>query len=399
MGEFKRNLKPLIILSICAVFIGGIWFFRDKMTIFFHYPDRNVQEQTGLDKLLAKSSEIHRLWIEGEESREWKSFGKECLDYLKITSAFDESLLRCNPILLQCLNQFEKKKGFRFLPPPGNEASQKIYRYLTKANSNFLIPHSGYLFTIEEVATQRKLNLLLSDQCHEVFLQNRAYAYGEDAGEEDYRFDNFNQNIYVDRHLVTNDQINEWIEFGSRDLTRGLVKKEGDLRFFPATELTTEQMANFCSFSGKQLLMAHIFDAATFLPMDLNELVPKKNNRSPYYWTKKKSDFKKDCNLFYANECLSKKSFQLNSTYPSWAGVLDSMGGVMEAYRNPIDPESNLKASSYYFNFSSPWHKLGFRARWDGEGFDIRHFDFKGIDPSIIASKLQVGFRCMRESK
>jgi hypothetical protein len=158
-------------------------------------------------------------------------------------------------------------------------------------------------------------------------------------------------------------------------------------------------MENYCSFKGKQLMLAHYFDAATFLPMDMNEVLPKKNNRSPYYWTKKKSEYKADCNLVFAEECPAKKSFRLNMTGPTWAGIMDPMGGVFEAFRNPIDPESNLKASSYYFNFKSPWHKLGFRAGWDGDGFELNHFDFKGINPSVGVDKFKVGFRCMRESK
>ena len=157
-------------------------------------------------------------------------------------------------------------------------------------------------------------------------------------------------------------------------------------------------MEDYCSYFGKQVLEARYFDAATFLPMDLNDTIPKKNNRSPYYWTKKRSEFKADCNLLFAEECLTKKSNRINNINPSWAGITDSMGGVLEAFRNPIDPESNLKASSFYFNFKSPWHKLGFRAHWDGEGFDLRHFDFKGLNPEKNVNKFQVGFRCMRES-
>lgn len=144
-------------------------------------------------------------------------------------------------------------------------------------------------------------------------------------------------------------------------------------------------------------MLAHIFDAATFLPMDLNEKIPKRNQRSPYYWTKKASEYKADCNLIYSKDCLAKKPYQLNSTEPTWSGLHDAMGGVFEAFRNPIDPESNLKASSFYFDSKSSWHKLGFRAGWDGDGFDVRNFEFRGLNPFVAVDKFQVGFRCMRE--
>jgi hypothetical protein len=402
MKEFKRYFSLLTILSFCAVLIAGSWFFWSKKLTHTQKSEQFIQERNGINRLLENSSEIQRVWQEGEESKEWSLLKNECLKYFKITTPFDETILRCHPMILQCLDKFSKKRNYHFVSPNFQLGEKKIYRYITKSTISHLdIDQSGYLFTIEDNESHQRLNLLLADQCHEVFLQNRTYAYGEEApsNEQDYRFDNFTQNIYLDKHLVMNSEINEWIEFGNPEFTRGLVKKESDDLFLPATHLTMTQMMNYCSFRGKQLLLAHYFDAAAFMPQDLNEVNPLKSTRSPYYWTKKKSEYRSDCQLLYANDCMSKNIFQLNSTSPTWAGLMDSMGGVFEAFRNPIDPESNLKASSMYFNFKSPWHKLGFRAGWDGEGFDLRHFDFKGINPSITTDKFQVGFRCMRESK
>ncbi len=408
MKDFKRSKAILITLFICAVLMCAGWIIAQKWSISTLKPDQFVQDKEALSRLLENSSEIQRIWSEGEDSREWISLKKECLSYYQITETFDESLLRCNPMIFECLNRFNQKLNFRFVKPDlSDDQNQKIYRYLTKSNTSHIgLEHSGYLFTIEDKKNRKHLNLFLADQCHEVFLQNRTYAYGEEILEkksseetEDYRFDNFNQNIYIDQHLVMNSELNEWIDFGNPNFTEGLKKSDNKDYFLPATSLTYSQMENYCSFKGKQLMQAHIFDAATFLPMDLNDINPKNNNRSPYYWTKKKSEFKSDCSLIFAKECLQKKNFKINSTSPTWAGLTDSMGGPFEVFRNPIDPESNLKAASYYFNFKSPWHKLGFRASWDGEDFDLRHFDFKGINPEIIPQKFQVGFRCMREEK
>lgn len=405
MKDFKRYIVPLLTLSICAVLLLGGWALVLKKQNSTGKTDQFIQDREAISRLLQNSSEIHRIWNEGEDSREWNQVKQECLKHFKITSSFDESLLRCNPILLQCNYLFNPKLNYHLVKPEMGD-NQKLYRYLTKSNTAHVgLQQSGYLFTIEDKMSHKRLDLFLADQCQEVFLQNRVYAYGEEmTGKpsedvEDYRFDNFNQNIYIDRHLVMNSEVNDWIDFGNPNFTKGLKKIEADELFLPATELNYSQMENFCSFKGKQIMQAHYFDAATFLPMDLGEVIPKKNNRSPYYWTKKKSEFKEDCSLLYAEECVRKKAFQINSTSPSWAGIMDSMGGVFEVFRNPIDPESNLKASSFYFNFKSSWHKLGFRAGWDGEGFELRHFDFKGINPELTVDKFQVGFRCMRESK
>ena len=407
MKEFKSLKLILLTVFICAVLVLSFWIFTSHFSLISTKSDQFIQDKEALNRLLQNSSEIHRVWLEGEDAREWPIIKDQCLKYYQVDKAFDESLLRCRPMLIQCLALFSKNPNYHLVKPELNDSkNQKLYRYITKSNTSHVgIKNSGFLFTIEDNQSRQRLDLLLENNCQEVYLQNRAYAYGEEiegkknADAEDYRFDNFGQNIYIDRFLVTNDDVNEWIDFSNPDFTRGLAKHTGNDLFQPATQLSYSQMENFCSYVGKQVLEARFFDAATFLPMDMNDTLPKKNNRSPYYWTKKKSEFKADCNLIFAEDCLAKKTNRINNVNPSWAGLTDPMGGVFEVFRNPIDPESNLKASSFYFNFKSPWHKLGFRAGWDGEGFDSRHFDFKGIAPEKTENKYQVGFRCMRESK
>lgn len=396
MKKFKRFIAPLI---ICAVILMAIGAFYYKFQTKNANPEQFIQDKAALLRLIQNSSEIHQLWNAGEESREWGLIKTECLKFLGSEKKFDESLLRCNPILLQCHALFTKNLNYKFVNY--EEFDNSPYRYLTKSNSSYgRLREAGVSVTLEDNLTKLRLDIFLADQCQEVYLEQRAYAYGEPSearDEIDYRFDNFNRHIYLDIHLVTNAEVNDWIKFGNPDFTRGLSAKKGNDLFLPAVDLTYPQIENYCSFKGKQVLMAHFFDAATFLPMDLAETIPKKNLRSPYYWTKKASEYKSDCGLIYSKDCLSKKPYQLNSTGPSWAGLHDSMGGVFEVFRNPIDPESNLKASSFYFDSKSSWHKLGFRAGWDGEGFDLRNFDFRGLNPFVAVDKFQVGFRCMRE--
>ena len=396
MKNFKRFIVPLL---VCAgiILVGGAVFYKFQKENA--NPEQFIQEKAALNRLIQNSSEIHRLWSEGEESREWGLIKSDCLKYLETDQKFDESLLRCNPLLLQCHALFSKKLNYKFIS--FEEFDNSPYRYLTKSNTSYGgLRESGVAITIEDNLTKKRIDVFLADQCQEVYLEQRAYAYGEQVeikDGEDYRFDNFNRHIYLDLHLVTNNEVNDWIKFGNPDFTRGMAPKKGDELFLPATGLTYSQIENYCSFKGKQVMMAHFFDAATFLPMDLAETIPKKNLRSPYYWTKKATEYKSDCSLIYSKDCISKKQYMLNSTSPTWAGIHDSMGGVFEVFRNPIDPESNLKASSFYFDSKSSWHKLGFRAGWNGDGFDLRDFDFRGLNPFVSIDKFQVGFRCMRE--
>ena len=396
MKNYKRFIVPV---AVCAVIFGIIGALFYKFYARVDNSDHFIQEKAGLTRLIQNSSEIHRIWNQGEESREWSLIKDQCLKHLGNTAGFDESLLRCNPVLLQCYSMFSKNLNYKFIK--FEEFDGSAYRYLTKSNSSYGgLREAGVAVTIEDEKTKKKLDIFLADQCQEVYLEQRAYAYGEQVEIKDgvdYRFDNFNRNIYLDTHLVTNAEVNDWIKFGNPDFTRGLKEKSGNDLFQPATNLTYPQIENYCSFKGKQVMLAHFFDAATFLPMDLKEVIPKRNLRSPYYWTKKTSEYKADCNLIYTKDCLKKKPFQLNGTDPTWAGLHDSMGGVFEVFRNPIDPESNMKASSFYFETKSSWHKLGFRAGWDGEGFDFRNFDFRSINPFVAIDNFQVGFRCMRE--
>jgi hypothetical protein len=337
-----------------------------------------------------QSSEIHRIWWEGEESVEWPIVKEQCLKKYYINEAFDESLLRCNPLLIFCVDEFYKKKKFNL--------NKRETVFLSRVNSNLIgIDQGGYHFQLSN--HKNKLNVLLKENCHESYLDQRIYGYSEQPQKtegEDYRFDNFDQIIYVDKHLVTNFDVNQWILSLKNESTKEISIKAGNDLFLPATELTLKKMENYCQFKGKELLSAQIFDAATFLPNDLEDKTPKNNNRSPYFWSKNNNEKVDRCDYVFSKECLLKQKYRTNIVTPTWAGLFDSMGGVLEAFNNPIDSEKNLKVSSFYLPNNSKWHRLGKRSHWDGEGFSIRNFSFENVDLDKNINKFQVGFRCMR---
>ena len=170
MMNFKRYLVPLFSVSLCAVFLIGGWFLYPKLEFMSIKDEHFDQEKAALNRLLQNSSEIYRIWKEGEDSHEWISVKKECSKYYKLNLPFDESLLRCNPMLLQCHALFNKKLNYHFVKPEGE--SKKLYKMITKSNLGHIgIPSSGYLFTIEDNLSRKQLDFVLSDQCHEVFLQ------------------------------------------------------------------------------------------------------------------------------------------------------------------------------------------------------------------------------------
>jgi hypothetical protein len=361
-------MKVFKSIFIIALFGLILWSLRGKKDNSEYF----VRKKAGLLRLITAGKELNRLWIEGEDSREWSIVKKACLKKYEITNSFDESLLGCHPMIIDCADQFLPKKNYSII--------KSTYQYPT------------YLFTLEDTESKEKLNITLKDNCHELYLEQNIFTYGEpipDKSSESYQFDTFNRHIYFDRHLVTNYEINEWIKFDQVN-TKGIkIVKKGNRLFLPSSNLSAKEMQNYCSFKGKQVMSAPIFDAAAFLSQE--------KNRSPYYWTKKKKDLQIDCGLIYSKECLDTKPWELNSSGPSWAGLYDSLGGVLEFLQNPIDPESNLKASSFYFPKNSHWHRLGYRANWDGLDHNTRNFNFKGIEPINAENTFAVGFRCMRE--
>ena len=396
----KKFKSFFILLFICAVVFGGVFFIYLAKSKKELNPDQFIQDKKSQMLLISYAREVQKLWNEPDDSRAWESVKNKCLSDLAITQDFDNTLLRCNPELIACVAKYNKHAKYDFKK---NKDTDLIYQYVSKNNSK--IPDlnlPGYLFNIVDKESGKSLEILLEDNCTEVYLEQRSYAYGEEIkgqNELDFKFDNYDRHLYIDTRLVTNFDINQWIIFGDSKETKGLKTKSGNDLFLPVINLKKEQMMNFCSFKEKQLMMAHIFDAATFLPMNLTVKDPEIIRRSPYYWTKKASEYNPNCSLIYTKECLGERPFKLNSSGPTWAGVFDSLGGVMEAFRNPIDPESNLKASSYYYDKNSSWHKLGFRAFWDGNGNEYRNFNFRGLSPFIADEAISVGFRCMRESK
>lgn len=388
MKNYKRRLVFLFI--ILTVLLVALYFYLLKIE---KADQKNQKISDPSAEFIKQSSEIHRIWEEGEDSSEWKDIKTQCLKKFQITEHFDETFLRCNPMLISCIDEFSKNKSFHL------KDAQHPFKYINKENSNYLaIDEGGFLFELLDLKTNQTMHLLLKKNCQEFYLDQRVYGYGEmvkPKDGDDYLFDNFGQNIYIDKHLALNQDVNYWITFGDKSEVSSLKKRVGDDLFLPVTDLTLKQMENFCRFYGKELLDAKYFDAATFLPFDLEDKEPKVIKRSPVFWSKK-SEKIEDCHNVFYKECLEKEKFKTNFVNPTWAGLFDSMGGVFEAFKNPIEPELNLKVSSFYLSKNSKFHRLGLRTHWDGEGFTSKHFDFKNFDIDLSVENYQVGFRCMR---
>lgn len=375
MKIFKSRFILVAIFVLILSGLGVYFYPKEKK------PDQSIRDNSDLSDLIKKSSEIQRQWWEGEDSEAWGEIKEQCLSFYGINEKFDESLIRCNPMLLKCMNLFSKKWKGSF------DENISLISALKEKDGGYFVRILG--------KNNLYLNVLLKNNCHEVFLEEKNYAYGEEPKPnegDDFIFDNFNQKIYLDKHLVTNWEYKEYLN--SQSPVNNFKAANNEL-FLPVTNITLTDMNNYCIFHGKELMNAHFFDAATFL-WETNNLGQKILKRSPFYWTKNKKEKIQSCSQVFTKECFNSQKYILNSISPSWSGIMDSQGGVMEAYKNPIEPNKNLRVSSFYLERNSKWHYLGKRANWTGEGSERRYFNLKDAEIDVGQTTFKVGFRCMR---
>lgn len=390
-----------------------------------------IGKKVSLEVLLLASKKLGRLWREGDIDNLWRGGRIKC----PFDKNVGESYLRCNPVFIDCVlenyadnfldllgaNYFKIKheSGDYQVVAKKSFASNKFYKVITRSNTDGVkIPaHAIMVELYIKGIPSFSLKVLLESSCKEVFLPRRVYA----SGTSGWRWDNFNRSIFVDKYLVTNSDISDWFTFGNvSEEVRKEVKIPSDpLKLSePATNIKMKHMKSYCLFRGAELLRSHVFDAAAFYPVDLGDIYLKSMIMSPYPWTKKERrsflyaaqnnpDFvfnKSFCDRVYSRECLKHESYRpFDNQSGSWAGVFQILGGYPEAFENKVEEFYNLKASSFYFNLRSRWHRLGQRAYWNGEGFFGKDFNWTvgkyNLDmPSLTGEEdfFRIGLRCMR---
>lgn len=235
--------------------------------------------------------------------------------------------------------------------------------------------------------------LILADTCRDTFLPERVYAYGRgpQKKEKEFLWDNFDRKIFIDRFYVSNQQVNEW-RLLSGDLSR--LMTERDLWHQPAI-LPLSDQKKYCTYFGKRLLEAQLFDAATMAPVDTKDPRPEKMVYPQTPWTRDLSksflgmarinpDYQLsplDCQLAQVKGCPSDRFYSTDSA--TWIGMNFALGFYPESLRNPIEPKKNLKLSSKFLTASEDEHELGLRRYWSGKPGD------ENLPP--------IAFRCYEE--
>lgn len=403
-NQSPNLLRFSLILALVLGGLGTYYFLAQRKSQTRITTVIPLSQKAITDGLISVAVEIQKRFEAGDTAGELSINSEACLSELGRLKNIDSLYTRCNPDYLQCyfsgkLGEVKKELTYKY-EGKSYEAeiltypNKKLYKVLSRNfSAGTFLPSFGYEMHVRfKDIPDSIMTISLEDSCRDTFLPRRKYAYGEESKSEILEWDNFDANIFVDKFLVSNRDIREWNEASGQK-----VNFDPEKLPMPATKLSLEEMKSFCSYRGKRLLEAHIFDAARFLPTDMTDTEPVKVKRGPYYWTKDAKGtflYKKDkkllnvenCHFSYTAECERLISFDPYYPSPTWMGINQALGGMMERYRNPLIPDKNLKLSSYHFGLDSKNHVVGKHDSAQKISLENQEFAFRcmAVTPFIV---------------
>ncbi len=398
--------KLIFILSSLSILSILILFFRPQPAPQLKSLRPKQSETLFAHVIQAALPQVQKLWEEGDLFI--KKDGLQCPDEILFDKKVGRSYFQCQPHFWQCywaggvkgagaieVNLFGEIFHVRarrsFKPIPSYSSVERFYEIIKGPHQEMNF-HYGVLIelTLDEVPDM-SWPMILTDTCRDTYLPQRIYGYGKrpaDVKDNGFLWDNFDRHIFIDKFYVTNQMVNEWrILSGKKD------QLIADRTAWPKPALLTlaDQKA-YCSFWGKRLLEAKLFDAATMTPMDLKNPRPQRILRPQTPWQRDLSktflgmsrinpDYQLtplDCQLAQVQGC-HEKYFTTDSV--TWMGLHFPLGYFPESMENTIEPDKNLKLSSRFYPPDSEVHELGVRSSWNGQ----------------INQELPVAFRCYEE--
>jgi len=425
-----------IVIGVLVALTSWVFFVKRQV----HDQDKLLEQAQALEVLTKAGVKLQKRWQLGDFERLSGQIKFNCPFELGELTNVGDQFLRCNPNYLQCF--FSGKAGYKgeieisldkkkyfvlarpvFQSPSRYPDKKRFYQVISKTNSGMEItPDYGIQVVLSlKSMPEYSLPIILENTCHEVYLPERRYAHGEKTS-KDFTWDNLNRNIYIDRFMVTFRDIAEWVDYSAEEIKIDIPKNRNQWSS-PAYGLTSEQMQKYCGFRGKQVLTTTLYDAASFFPSDADKPWKKRVQRGMYPWSRLSKGEKlyqawkrqngnqlldaETCHKAYVKGC--EKFFEFphyTNESTSWTGMNQLLGGPLEYLRNPIHPSFNLKASSFYFDAASPWHRLGIRTEWNGKDSYENSISWKNskdkvyrpiLDPDFQGYK--IGFRCYREGR
>lgn len=386
---------------MCTIVFGVIVaFLRWNNVQSFKKLEREVQV---MDQVIKVSKVISKKWKEGASTKEWSDIENFCPD-LNLQDKVDISYSQCNSDFLNCFLRANKNLKAKKL------SSGKYYSLVSRQNS---LEEGIAVFATRVTLTgdEKEYNVDLEDVCRDTYLPQKSYGYKTTKSPKrkfSWTWDNYNRHIFVDKFLITNREVNEWIDTMGLSIEKKLPPER------PSAFLSLEEMENFCAFKGKRLASAQVVEAASFYPSGSSDRAGRTLIRYDYPWTRRNSDTflyklkkdsellltKFDCEKAYVRNCFEITPFITHMTKSSsWSGIFQIMGGPFEAYSNRLESKRNLRASSFYFPVESDVHVLGEKLFWDGLAHLDKNIDWLKDKPvGVDGRSLEIGFRCMRNA-
>lgn len=304
------------------------------------------------------------------------------------TNQIGEKYLVCNEDYIDCLLEGDKNKSFEIVKQKNFLGRERNFSIISQANTGIAgITRFGLGITYKN--KNDEIQILLDKKCDEIKLEQRIYI-----SPENFQWDNFGKNIFIDRFLVTNRQVNIWIE-NDANSPASLYVDDPKLWHKPVMRLSLKEKKMFCAFHGKRLMERHYFDAAVNIPSVMENPKNRFLKMYKFYWTKNhKNVFPylakntqdidslvtlKNCKKIFSKECLEKYNYKYFDTDSvTWSGIYQVMGGYPELIINRRSAQMDYRNSSFYLNLDSDEHQVG-KASYKAD--DIQEY----------------AFRCMRE--
>lgn len=314
----------------------------------------------------------------------------------------NNELTHCNENLFKCY--FQQRKGKVSIK------NKWIPYQLTFSKAPHQRRDLNIVLTLNNASA---IPLRLKNNCHQITLPQGFYRsrfYKKSNKLNDNLWHTSGIDYIVDKYLVRNNEVLAWAQEKEKQVIANSLQKKDP--FAVSTELTANQMEEFCRDYDSQVLTAKIHDALTFhhgrqSVEDIGSTPPSINS-APHPFGPRKDDgpqfkekfSKEGCSKIYSKNCKDEK---VARTFPEgigWSGVAELLGGELEYVVNQYLPRRNLVASSFYFPYNSIWHRAGEFAYWNGLGHSNLNFNFMGEIPAIEQlhkKAFAVGFRCMKK--
>lgn len=349
----RRNF--IIILTTSVISITALIYYNLNRGIKPVKRDRAYVDYLSVSEQFLEI--IEKRWLWGDIEGLYAKKQLNCPELIKYNPKVYKNYLVCNPQYIQCFIGDAFKNG---------EHQIKIKEVLSSNPVQF---H----FEVENAQTGEFLydfKAQFERKCHEVELPQREYTL-ESLGRK--KWSHFGRKIIIDKFLVTN---NDLILAGMIDEDDIPIEERG----LPALKLSKEDQKKYCHTQEKNLMQAHLFEAAIRLQPS--------HKLSPYPWTHysqtsveglvRAKITEDNCKRSYLKECQQDfhwRSFDTDSV--SWIGLHDVFGGPPERFENIYQPDKAYKSADWNTSFKDKKAKIGFKS---------------------YEKSPQAGFRCFKEA-